>query len=126
VDEEQAGSPVSQTNRVDRHVGSRLRRRRVMMGLTQKQLGDLLGVTYQQVHKYESGRNRISAGRLYDFSVALDVAISWFFECMPHPVQQEDKSASNRAILEFMRNVIFIEYDEHLQALSKMTRALSS
>jgi DNA-binding XRE family transcriptional regulator len=55
---------TGRTQDVDRHVGARVRERRIMLGLTQQQLADLIGVTYQQAHKYERGINRISAGRL--------------------------------------------------------------
>ena len=55
---------TSRTQDVDRHVGARVRERRIMLGLTQQQLADLIGVTYQQAHKYERAINRVSAGRL--------------------------------------------------------------
>ncbi|HLY58110.1 MAG TPA: helix-turn-helix transcriptional regulator, partial [Stellaceae bacterium] len=53
---------TSRTQDIDRHVGARIRERRIMLGLTQQQLADLIGVTYQQAHKYERGINRVSAG----------------------------------------------------------------
>src|SRR5258708_34903553 len=53
---------------IDRHVGARIRESRIMLGLTQQQLADLIGVTYQQAHKYERGINRVSAGRLYQIA----------------------------------------------------------
>ncbi len=65
---------------VDVHVGARLRLRRKMMGLSQSALGTKVGVTFQQVQKYENGTNRISAGRLHDFANILDVPISFFFD----------------------------------------------
>ncbi|MBV9553720.1 MAG: helix-turn-helix transcriptional regulator, partial [Alphaproteobacteria bacterium] len=55
----------ARTQDIDHHVGARVRERRIMLGFTQQQLADLIGVTYQQAHKYERGINRISAGRLY-------------------------------------------------------------
>ena len=58
-------SPRSRVQDVDRHVGARMRARRIMLGLTQQQLADLIGVTYQQAHKYEKGINRMATGRLY-------------------------------------------------------------
>ena len=64
----------------DRHVGTRIRERRVMLGLSQQQLAQMIGVTYQQAHKYERGLNRISAGRLYEIAQVLKVPVSWFFE----------------------------------------------
>ena len=65
---------------IDVHVGSRIRLRRAMLGLTQEKLADGVGVTFQQVQKYEKGTNRVSASRLFDFSKALDVPISFFFD----------------------------------------------
>ena len=65
---------------VDHYVSLRIRQRRIMLGLTQQQMAELIGVTYQQAHKYETGINRISAGRLYQIAQALGVEISYFFE----------------------------------------------
>lgn len=67
-------------NRVDVHVGSRVRLRRTLLGMSQEKLADALGLTFQQVQKYERGANRIGAGRLWELSQALDVPISYFFE----------------------------------------------
>ena len=65
---------------VDVHVGQRVRQRRWMVGMTQQQLGDIVGIKFQQIQKYETGMNRISASRLWDIAQALDVSISFFFE----------------------------------------------
>ncbi|QQG35512.1 MAG: helix-turn-helix transcriptional regulator [Micavibrio aeruginosavorus] len=65
---------------MDVHVGNRLRMRRSIIGWSQEKLADCVGLTFQQVQKYERGANRISASRLYDFSRVLDVPISYFFE----------------------------------------------
>ena len=65
---------------VDVHVGKRVRPRRWMVGMTQQQLGDIVGIKFQQIQKYETGMNRISASRLWDIAQALDVSISFFFE----------------------------------------------
>lgn len=67
-------------NKVDKLVGARVRTRRLEIGMSQERLADLLGVTFQQVQKYEKGVNRIAAGRLYDISEALDVNAAYFFE----------------------------------------------
>ncbi|QDL90722.1 helix-turn-helix transcriptional regulator [Paroceanicella profunda] len=67
-------------HRVDVHVGKRIRHRRWMVGMTQQQLGDLIGIKFQQIQKYETGMNRVSASRLWDISSALDVPVSFFFE----------------------------------------------
>jgi len=65
---------------VDAHVGQRIRHRRWMLGMTQQQLGDAVGIKFQQIQKYETGMNRVSASRLWDIAQALDVAITFFFE----------------------------------------------
>lgn len=65
---------------VDVHVGKRVRHRRWMVGMTQQQLGDIVGIKFQQIQKYETGMNRISASRLWDIARALGVSISFFFE----------------------------------------------
>ena len=68
---------------IDLHVGQRLKARRVMLGISQEKLGDSLGLTFQQIQKYERGANRISASRLYHLSKVLDAPVSFFFEDMP-------------------------------------------
>ncbi|MEM8786726.1 MAG: helix-turn-helix transcriptional regulator [Pseudomonadota bacterium] len=65
---------------VDAHVGQRIRHRRWMLGMTQQQLGDEVGIKFQQIQKYETGMNRVSASRLWDIAQALDVGIDFFFE----------------------------------------------
>src|SRR5436853_4963170 len=72
-------------NPIDKHVGSRVRMRRMMLGMSQEKLGDALGLTFQQVQKYEKGTNRIGASRLQQISLILQVPISFFFEGAPAP-----------------------------------------
>jgi transcriptional regulator with XRE-family HTH domain len=72
-------------NPIDRHVGSKVRMRRMMLGMSQEKLGDALGLTFQQVQKYEKGSNRIGASRLQQISLILQVPISFFFEGAPPP-----------------------------------------
>lgn len=67
---------------IDEHVGRRLRQRRRLLGLTQEKLAQAVDIRFQQIQKYESGSNRISASRLWSLSKALDVSISYFFEGM--------------------------------------------
>jgi transcriptional regulator with XRE-family HTH domain len=71
---------------VDVHVGSRIRLRRTLLAMSQERLGDALGLTFQQVQKYERGMNRVGASRLFDLSRVLDVPISFFFDDMPETV----------------------------------------
>jgi transcriptional regulator with XRE-family HTH domain len=65
---------------IDGHVGNQLRQRRALMGMTQEHLADSVGITFQQIQKYENGANRVSAGRLFEFSKILEVPVSFFFE----------------------------------------------
>ncbi len=65
---------------VDVHVGKRIRHRRWMVGMTQQQLGDQIGIKFQQIQKYETGMNRVSASRLWDIAAALEVPVSFFFD----------------------------------------------
>ena len=71
-------------NPTDKHVGSRVRMRRMMLSMSQEKLGDALGLTFQQVQKYEKGTNRIGASRLQQISQALQVPVAFFFEGAPH------------------------------------------
>jgi transcriptional regulator with XRE-family HTH domain len=75
--------PPGVANPVDIHVGQRVRLRRTLLGLSQERLGAAVGLTFQQIQKYERGANRIGASRLYEFSKILDVPVSYFFEEMP-------------------------------------------
>jgi transcriptional regulator with XRE-family HTH domain len=71
---------------IDVHVGSRIRLRRTLLGMSQERLGEALGLTFQQVQKYETGVNRVSASRLFDLSRVLDVPIGFFFDDVPDVV----------------------------------------
>ena len=75
---------------VDVHVGSRVRLRRTLLGLSQERLGEAVGLTFQQIQKYERGANRIGASRMYDLAHVLDVPVSFFFDDMPDEVKQRD------------------------------------
>jgi transcriptional regulator with XRE-family HTH domain len=105
---------------VDIHVGKRIRHRRWMIGMTQQQLADKVGIKFQQIQKYETGMNRVSASRLWDIAETLGVEISFFFEGLsegaaPAPVQADimaDKEAldlvrSYYAIPEAQRRRLF-------------------
>lgn len=72
--------PKGKANKLDEHLGQQLRIRRNMLGMSQEKLADLLGLTFQQVQKYERGKNRISASRLYDLARILDVSVDYFYK----------------------------------------------
>ncbi len=116
---------TGRTQDIDRHVGARVRERRIMLGLTQQQLADLIGVTYQQAHKYERGINRISAGRLYEIAQVLSVPIGYFFDGLDG---RDSRSVSprERMCLELARNFAQIPNERHQEALSQLARALAA
>jgi transcriptional regulator with XRE-family HTH domain len=121
----EASRPIPRANTADRHVGCRIRERRIMLGLSQQQLAVMIGVTYQQAHKYERGLNRISAGRLYDIAQVLSVPISWFFEGITTETATSEMSPRQRMCLELARNFAMIDNLKHQEALSQMARALA-
>lgn len=75
---------------VDMHVGGRLRLRRTLLGLSQEKLGEAVGLTFQQIQKYERGVNRIGASRMYDLSQILDVPVSFFYDDMREDVKDRN------------------------------------
>ena len=116
---------AGRTQDVDRHVGARVRERRIMLGFTQQQLADLIGVTYQQAHKYERGINRISAGRLYEIAHVLSVPVNYFFDGIDG---QESRGVSprERMCLELARNFAQIPNERYQEALSQLARVLAA
>ena len=94
--------PKKQANPIDAQVGNRVRIRRMLIGMSQEKLGDLLGLTFQQVQKYEKGVNRIGAGRLFEVSRILGVPIDFFYD----GVAGDDKPASGEStsapVMEFV------------------------
>jgi transcriptional regulator with XRE-family HTH domain len=86
----------SRPSPIDVHVGSRIRLRRTLLGMSQERLGEALGLTFQQVQKYERGVNRVGASRLFDLSRVLDVPISFFFDDMPESLTSTYGGQINR------------------------------
>ena len=95
-----------------------------MLGLTQQQLAELIGVTYQQAHKYERGINRVSAGRLFEVAQVLSVPVSYFFDGLD---QESGRGISprERMCLELARNFAEIQNEKHQEAVSQLARALA-
>jgi transcriptional regulator with XRE-family HTH domain len=116
---------TSRTQEIDRYVGTRIRERRIVLGLTQQQLADLIGVTYQQVHKYERGINRVSAGRLFEIARMLSVPVNDFFTGLDGGEARRGHSPRERRSLELARNFAHIENERHQEALSQLARALA-
>jgi len=77
-------------NPIDKHVGARVRMRRMMIGMSQEKLGENLGITFQQIQKYEKGTNRIGASRLQQISIVLGVPVAFFFEGAPTVGPEQD------------------------------------
>ena len=99
-------TPLGEPNPIDVHVGARIRVRRNLLGWSQEKLGSLLGLTFQQVQKYEKGLNRVSASRLWDFSTVLGIPVSFFFEDMDKNVaKQGPRMFSNREVVDLGEDV---------------------
>jgi len=96
--------PKKQANPIDGQVGSRLRLRRMMIGMSQEKLGEMLGLTFQQVQKYEKGVNRIGAGRLFEIARILGVPIQYFYESVTEQLASTPGFAErdSQPVLEFV------------------------
>ena len=110
----------------DGHVCQRMRDRRAGLGLTLKQMAELIGVTSQQAHKYETGLSRISAGRLYRVAEALGVEISYFFEDVEPEWYAAELNAQHRLLLELTRDVAAIPNRKLQEAFCVVARALAA
>jgi transcriptional regulator with XRE-family HTH domain len=87
---------------VDQHVGARVRMRRMMLGMSQEKLGDAIGISFQQIQKYEKGANRIGASRLQHIANILQVPIPFFFEGAPGQTQADGSAPSPAYVTEFL------------------------
>ena len=99
-----------QPNAFDVHIGKRIRTARILIGMSQERLGSLLGVTFQQIQKYERGFNRIGAGRLYDVAAILNVPISFFYQDLEHAtVEHPRPTAEPSAVKRFLASAEGLE-----------------
>lgn len=131
------GTPTGRADNIDRHVAARIRLRRTLLGLSQENLATALGMTFQQVQKYESGANRVSASRLYSISKILRVPISYFFEELPdenseplavadHAMRaRADSSVTRRKTLELVRAFYRIDDERLRERLFDLIKSLS-
>jgi transcriptional regulator with XRE-family HTH domain len=122
---------VSQSRRpraqdIDRHIGARLRQRRMLLGMTQQQMAELIGVTYQQAHKYEKGINRVAGGRLYTIAQALGVEVSYFYEGLGTNADACKPTSQQRLLFEMGRNFTSIPDRRQQEALCSLARALAN
>jgi transcriptional regulator with XRE-family HTH domain len=120
------GPPRSRAQDIDRHIGARMRERRIMLGLTQQQLADLIGVTYQQAHKYEKGINRIAAGRLSRIAQALGVEIGYFYEGMGQTPAAGAATPQQRLLLELARSFMALPSRKHQEAICNLARVMAN
>jgi transcriptional regulator with XRE-family HTH domain len=112
---------------VDIHVGKRIRHRRWMIGMTQQQLGDKVGIKFQQIQKYETGMNRVSASRLWDIADTLGVTISFFFEGLSEgdaPVAATNDMMAEKEALDLVRSYYAIP-EAQRRRLFDLARVLS-
>ncbi|EPX78616.1 helix-turn-helix domain-containing protein [Salipiger mucosus] len=124
------------THPVDVHVGKRIRHRRWLVGMTQQQLAESVGIKFQQIQKYETGANRVSASRLWDIADALDVPVSFFFEGIEaeqgsEPVEAPEQAASvpadllgDKEALDLVRSYYAIPENQR-RRLFELARVLS-
>lgn len=116
---------------VDVHVGKRIRHRRWMVGMTQQQLAEKVGIKFQQIQKYETGMNRVSASRLWDISESLDVPIRFFFEGLDNAEAEQAKETpvpgdilADKEALELVRSYYSIPENQR-RRLFELARVLS-
>lgn len=111
-----SGKPFTPTA-VDEHIGQRVQLRRVMMGLSQKDLAKICGVTFQQIQKYESAGNRISASRLFELSTALETPVSFFFSGLPGNMPETNRTGKITRVSE-QKNDDPLSKNESLQLIN--------
>jgi transcriptional regulator with XRE-family HTH domain len=112
---------------VDAHVGKRIRHRRWMVGMTQQQLADKVGIKFQQIQKYETGMNRVSASRLWDIADALGVQIAFFFEGLTEdqvPASAQGDILADKEALDLVRSYYAIP-EAQRRRLFDLARVLS-
>lgn len=107
--------PKKEPNPIDRHVGSRVRMRRVLIGMSQERLGESLSLTFQQVQKYEKGTNRIGASRLQQIASVLEVPVSFFFDGAPGETEQRPgfaEPSSSAYVIDFLNSAEGIQLNK--------------
>jgi transcriptional regulator with XRE-family HTH domain len=112
---------------VDVHVGKRIRHRRWMIGITQQQLADSVGIKFQQIQKYETGMNRVSASRLWGIAEALDVPVSFFFDGLEEnaAASRDESVVADREAMELVRAYSAIP-EQQRRKLFDLARVLSA
>jgi transcriptional regulator with XRE-family HTH domain len=120
--------PSRPGRRIDDHVGARIRLRRTLLGMTQEQLAAALGISYQQIQKYETGANRVSAGRLFEIGQKLESDVSYFFEGLDPAMatQALPHGGRNRIAIDLVRNFMEIADEDQRSALANLVKTLKS
>jgi len=113
------------TEKIDTYIGMKIHELRISMGLSRQQLADKIGVTHQQLQKYEKGTNRISAGRLAAIAKALNKPVSFFFEGADDDATDVLPSQHQRMCIEVSRNFLRIKNPMHQNAINLLVRTLS-
>lgn len=121
---------------VDIHVGKRLRSRRTLLGMSQEEIGDAVGITFQQVQKYERGLNRIGSSRLYQFSCLLGVGVAYFFEDFKEEIKEnvmsedtvsfEHEHFNNKEVLTLVRAYYGISDPQVRKKILSLVKSLSA
>jgi transcriptional regulator with XRE-family HTH domain len=124
LDDSDYAVAAPQVHLANQHVANRLRLGRSMLGLSQQQLAPLIGISHQQIYKYERGLNRISAGRLYDFAQVFEKPITWFFEDMGARPAGFRMTPKQRMCVDLARNFALIENPKHQEAIRQMVLVL--
>lgn len=118
---------ISRSRRIDQHVGERIRLRRTELGLTQEQLADALDVSYQQVQKYETGANRISAGRIFEIARKLGVDVGFFFGDLAidaEPAAPLEHGGRHRSAIELVRKFAQITDPDVRAAIAGLVKTI--
>ena len=110
---------------IDDYVAGRIRERRIILGLTQQHFAEMIGVSYQQAHKYERGLSRIWAGRLFEIARALSVPLTYFYEGFGGEGPRQT-TPHQRMLLEIARNFAEIRSEKQQEAVSQLVRVLAS
>ncbi|PIR39084.1 MAG: transcriptional regulator [Alphaproteobacteria bacterium CG11_big_fil_rev_8_21_14_0_20_39_49] len=113
------------TEKIDTYIGMKIHELRISMGLSRQQLADKIGVTHQQLQKYEKGTNRISAGRLAAIAKALNKPVAFFFEGVEEDNGDMLPSQHQRMCIEVSRNFLRIKNPMHQNAINLLVRTLS-
>jgi transcriptional regulator with XRE-family HTH domain len=112
--------------RIDQQVGERIRKRRTLLGYTQEQLAEALDISYQQIQKYETGANRVSAGRLYQIAQRLETPVSFFFDGLGIDYETEESNGnSNRSTIDLVRNFNMIGDTGVRMSLAGLVKSLA-